>query len=614
MSNSSINLVNLDFATMKSSLRSYLSSQDQFKDYDFDGSAMNVLLDILSYNTYKNAFYLNMINAEAFLDSAQMKQSVFSHAKELNYLPRSSRSAVANVSISFNATGQSQPYVIRKGETFNTIIKQNPFVFSVASDQILTSSNNTFTATFDIYEGSYVTDSYVVNDQNDAPRYQLTNENADVDSLSVLVYENNATTPKVFKRATTLLGVTDISEVYFVQTSYEGKYEIVFGDGVLGRKPLNGSTIVLDYRVSRGAEGNGAKTFVINFDPTGSGELTSSVAVNTNVYSPDTAGAYSVNGADSETIESIRFYAPRHFQTQERAVTANDYETILKTQFPEINAISVYGGDEVSPPRYGRVFIAIDVKDVDGLPDAKKREYYNYLKTRAPLSIEPIFVGPEFTYVQINSKIKYDVNNTTRSPQNLIAAITLAINEFAETYLNDFKSILRYSKLTTAIDDVDASIVGNQTDVIAYKKSKPILGKPQNLKFDFKLPLKKTYYLLDKVITPRYVTQGETEVVHTVHSSTVTFNGVKCEIEDNGVGQLRLVKKSENEHMVIKNVGTVDYDKGVIQLTNFNIDSYDGNYFKIFVVTEEKDISISKNEILFVEPDEINLTIEAIRE
>lgn len=612
MANSSINLVNLDFATLKSSLRSYLSSQDQFKDYDFDGSAINVLLDIMAYNTYKNAFYLNMIGSEGFLDSAQMKESVYSHAKELNYLPKSAKSAVANVTVSFNASGISQPYVIRKGETFNTIVKQDAYVFSVASDQILTSSNNTFTATFDIHEGRYVADSHVM--QSDNQSFPITNENVDVDSLSVLVYENNSATPKVFRKADTLLGLNENSEVFFVQISFNGKYEVVFGDNVLGRRPSMGSTIILDYRVTAGDAANGAKTFVVNFDPTNSNELQSAVSVKTNSYSPLTSGAFAVNGSAQETIDSIKYYAPRHFQTQERAVTTNDYETLLKSQYPEIGAISVYGGEEVNPPRYGKVFVAIDIKDVDGLPDSKKQEYYNFLKTRVPLSIDPIFVEPQFTYVGIESKLKYNINKTTRTPQNIKAATMLAINQYANENLNDFKGTLRYSKLVSAIDDVDTSIVSNQTNLTAYKKIKPVINKPQNIDIKFDIPLRKTYYLLDTVVANKTVDQGDIDIAHSVRSSVVTYNGDKCEIEDNGGGLLRLVKVSGGEHIVVKTVGSVDYDTGRVQLTNFKIDSFDGNYFKIYVVPAEKDIVISKNEILYIESDEINLNVEAIRE
>lgn len=612
MANSSINLLNMDFDTLKSSFVSYLKQQSQFQDYNFDGAALNVLLDVLSYNTYKNNFYTNMIFAESFLDSAQLKESLFSHAKELNYLPRSARSSVANISISFTASGESQPYVIRKGESFSTVIKQTAYTFSVAEDIVLTSSNNYYTSTFDIYEGFYTSDSYVMDYNVEGQTFTITNSNVDTNSVVVLVYENNEIVPKKYIRATSLLGLTENSRVYFLQASADGKYQVIFGDGVLGAKPKNGSTVVIDYRTTSGSAANGAKSFSINFDPTINNELTSPVSIAVNRFSPDTQGAYSVNGAEAESNESIRYYAPRHFQTQERAVTVSDYEIILKTQFPEIGAVSVYGGEEVSPPRYGKVFVAIDIKDVEGLPEAKKTEYYNFLKTRSPLSIDPIFTEPAFTYVQVKSTIKFNINTTTRTTQNIKADAIVTITNFANTYLNDFKSTLRYSKLVRSIDDIDESIVGNQTELLVYKKLLPKLATPQNIDLVFSMPLEQTYYVLDTV--SQLKTKHEVEEVHIVHSSPFVYNGEKCELEDNGNGIIRIVRQTGDAHSIVKNVGTVDYETGTIKLINFTIDSYDGNYFKIFAKTREKDIVGSRNEILSIEPDEINLTVEAIRE
>lgn len=614
MANSSVNLVNLDFDTLKSSFVNYLKQQSQFQDYNFDGAALNVLLDILSYNTYKNAFYTNMIFSESFLDSAQMKESMFSHAKELNYLPRSARSSVANITINFTASGDSQPYLIRKGETFSTVIKQSSYTYSVAEDIVLTSSNTSFTATFDIYEGFYTKDSYVMDYSVENQKFKITNDNADTNSLIVLVYEDGAQSPNKFLRATSLLGLTETSQVYFIQGTSDGKYEILFGDNVLGRKPKNSSTVVLDYRVTAGSAANGAKSFSINFDPTGVDELTSAVGVTVNQYTPQTQGSYSVNGAEAESIESIRYYAPRHFQTQERAVTVNDYETILKTQFPEIGAISVYGGEEVSPPRYGKVFVAVDVKNVEGLPDSKKIEYYNFIKSRSPLSIDPIFTEPEFTYVQVKSNVKYNINLTTRTTQNIKADVMLTIDEFSNTYLNDFKTSLRYSKLVRAIDDVDMSIISNETELHAYKKILPRLSVPQNINLDFNFPIEQTDYVSNETAFVTSSARHEVKDTRAIHSTFFRYNGEKCLIEDDGAGKLRIVKEEGGYHYVIREVGTVNYNTGEIKLTNFTLDLYDGNYFKIYVSPKNKDIIGSRNEILSIEPDEVLVTVEAIRE
>jgi hypothetical protein len=613
MANSSLNLVNLDFDTLKASFVDYLKQQSQFQDYNFDSSAMNVLLDVLSYNTYKNAFYTNMIFAESFLDSALLKGSIFSHAKELNYLPRSARSSVANVTISFTASGENQPYLIRKGETFSSVIKQTSYTFSVAEDIILTSSDNFYTSTFDIYEGFYTKDSYIMDYTKTNQAFKITNDNVDTNSLVVLVYEDGEQVPKKFLRATTLLGLTEKSQVYFIQGTSDGKYEVLFGDSVLGRKPKNGSTVVLDYRVTQGGAANGARSFSINFDPTAENELTSAVTVGVNRYTPDTQGNYSVNGDSAETIESVKYYAPRHFQTQERAVTVNDYEIILKTQFPEIGAISVYGGEEVSPPRYGKVFIAVDVKNVEGLPDAKKIEYYNFIKSRSPLSIDPIFTEPSFTYVKVESNVKYNINLTTRTTQNIKADVVLTISNFADVNLNDFKASLRYSKLVRDIDDVDTSIVSNETELHVYKKIKPRLSVPQNIDLNFGLPIQQTDYVSSENAFFAGV-RHEVRDTRAIHSTYFRYNGEKCIVEDDGAGKLRVVREEGNFHYVLREVGTVNYATGEIKLVNFIVDSFDGNFLKIYVSPKNKDIIGSRNEILSIEPDEILVTVEAIRE
>lgn len=612
MANSSINLVDLDFDLLKSNFVLYLKNQDQFKDYNFDSSNMNVLLDILSYNTFKNAFYLNMIHAEGFLESAQLRESVYSHAKELNYLPRSARSSVANVTISFTASGTSQPYIIRKGETFSALIKQDSYTFSVGDDIILASSNNTFVSTFNIYEGFYTSDSYVYDYTQKNPKFKITNANVDIDSITVLLYEDNSVIPKKFIRAETLLGLTELSDVYFIQPSSDGFYEILFGDNILGRKPKDGSTIVIDYRTSSGSIANGARTFSINFDPTGASELTSSVTVSVNKFNEVSGDAYSVNGSEAEDLESIRYYAPRHFQTQERVVTSNDYEIALRKQFPEIGAVSVYGGEETNPPRYGKVFVAIDIKDVDGLPEAKKREYYNFIKSRSPLSIDPIFIEPEFTFVRVESNVKYNINVTTRTAQNIKASIVLGITNFADQFINDFRSSLRYSKLITTIDDIDPSIISNETELHVYKKLRPRLSVSQNIDLNFGMAIQQTDYVSDEnvFVNQRHLVKD----TRAIHSTYFTFNGNKCIIEDDGIGNIRIVKEENNYHYVLRNVGTVNYQTGEIKLVNFIADFYEGNYFKIYITPEKKDISTSRNEILSIEPDEIYVDVEGIRE
>lgn len=613
MTKNSVSLVNLDFDTLKADFISYLRTQSQFEDYNFDSSNMNVLLDILSINTYKNAFYLNMINSEGFLDSAQLKSSVYSIAKELNYLPRSAKSSVAKITCSFTASGESQPYIVRKGSTFTTLIKNDSFTFSVADDIIFTSSDENFTSTFDIYEGYYNADSYTIDNSVSNQLLAITNDNVDTDSITVLCYEDGSDTPIKYTRAKTLLGLTENSTVYFIQASALGSYEILFGDGVLGRKPKNGSTVVIDYRISSGSVANGAKFFTANFDPSSSGELTSIVDVSVLVYGSNQIGAYSVGGDEAENIESIRFYAPRHFQTQERAVTVSDYETILKTQFPEIEAVAVYGGEEAEPPQFGKVFVSVSIKNVDGLPSSKEDEYYNFIKSRSPLSIDAVFVEPEYTFISVKSVVRYNINVTTRSKSNLVASITLAISDYATENLNDFKTALRYSKFIRMIDDMDNSIVSNDTILHLYKKLNPTNGQSKNYILNFNTPLYESYYTLEKSIVDSDMKIGIGDA-HSLTSSKFVYGGSVCELDDNGNGTVRIVKVDNDTHEAIKNIGSINYVTGSVQLNNFVVDSYDGSSLKVYVKTLNKDVSSGKNDILRIEPDEIDITMLAVSE
>lgn len=612
MSNASMPLVNLDFDTLKASFIQYLKSQSQFADYNFDAANINVLMDLLGYNTYLNGFYLNMINAEGNLDSALLRSSVFSRSKELNYLPRSVKSSVASITLSFSASGGSQPYIIRKGSTFTSLIKSDSYTFSVADDIILTSPDTNFSATFNIYEGYYNPDSYTM-DYNGSSLFAISNDNVDIDSLVVLVYEDGSTVPTAFTLATTLLGLTENSNVYFVEPSATGGYQVLFGDGVLGRKPKNGAIIVLDYRVASGSVANGAKLFTANFDPTSSQELLSPINIATEIYGLNATGAYSVGGDEAESLDSIKFYAPRHFQTQERAVTVSDYEIILKTQFPEIAAVAVYGGEDAVPPQYGKVFVSVSIKNVDGLPNSKEEEYYQFIKSRSPLSIDAVFVEPEYTFISVNSHVNFNINVTTRTANNLMAAITMAISDYASANLNDFKTAVRYSRFIRMIDDIDISIVSNDTNFHLYKKLNPIGGVVNNYILNFNTPLYESYYSLNNAIidSDSKISLGD---AHSLSSSKFLFSGSVCELDDDGNGIVRMVKIDNDSHDPIKNVGIVDYTTGTIQLNNFQIDSYEGSALKIYVRSLNKDVSSGKNDILNIEPDEINITMQEVNE
>ena len=609
MANTSINLTSLDFDTLKSSLISYLKTQDQFKDYEFEGSNLNVLIDLLSYNTFLNAFYLNMVASEAFLDTAQLDTSIFSHAKELNYVPRSARSAKATLNMTFRTLPSTTTIVIPKGTSFTSRVGLDSYNFYTDSTQVyhstdivtqddLTQVNRWSIQNIDVYEGSYVSDSFVIDYNLDNQRFILSNENVDVSTLVVKSTEDNGANIITYLRKNTLLDLTSTSLAFFVQGAETGKFEVIFGDDIIGRRPKNGSIVTVEYRTSSGSGANGAKVFTLNDDISG-GTLVGGKPLISTVST-------SMGGSSKESISSIKYNAPRYFQTQERAVSFVDYETLMKIQFPEINAIAVYGGETIEPPRFGKVIISVDISNVDGFPDSKKQLYYNFLKPRMPLTHEPIFISPSKVYYSLNSLVHYNVNMTSHNPSEIATLVKDSIYKFDQKYLNKFNAILRYSQLTSAIDNSDDSILGNETEIFLYKKLYPKLGQPQNITINFNIPLINTLFKSDRT--------HPASDLHAIYSTEFFYNGESVYLEDDSDGKLRIVKTSGNTHTVVTDIGTIDYDKGVLNLVNFNIDYYTGSEFKVYAVAAEKDIYTGQNDILALELDEINLTVQAVRE
>lgn len=588
--NSSLNLVDLDFASLKSSLTNYLRSQSQFADYDFDGASINVLLELLALNTNKIAFLQNMTNAEGHLDSAQLRNSILSKAKELNYTPRSTRSAKAKIRVSFDATGESQPYIIEKGSQISTFIKGQSFVFSIPETITVASGNNSFTFDSEIYEGVYNKDGYIFQAGVENQRFKITNKNVDTSSITVVVYEDGDQVGQVYTNAVSMLGLTEFSKVFFLQTNQTGHYEIFFGDNIIGRQPKTNSTIIIDYRISNGPLGNGARQFSVDFDPTGYSQLTSTPEV----VVLETAS----NGAEMETDESIKYYAPRHYQVQERAVVDTDYQILLKRQFPELNAVAVYGGETVDPPLFGKVIIAVDIANVDGLPDSKKNEYTAFISKRMVGPIRPIFKSAEFTYFVVYGNIRYNLNITAASINRINTLVSDTITSYNQKYLDDFNSTLRLSSLTSLIDQSDPSIISNQLVVDIYKKINPTLNVDQQILIDFGTEL-------DSNDRHQYSNYS------TIYSTVFTYKGQLVTLVDDQEGNVYINDSVRNKN--ITKIGTVNYTTGSITLSKFNIDDYQGSAIKLFAVPKDKDISSTMNNILTIEADQIHLTIEPLR-
>ena len=623
--NSSIVLTQLDFDSYKDSLKTFLRSQDRFKDYDFDGSNLSVLLDVLSYNTYQNAFYLNMISNEMFLDSAKLRDSVISHAKELNYLPRSFRSSSAVIQLIITSTDTAKrSIVIPKGTSFTSRVDDFTYNFSTTENYVITNRTPSGSSLvyesepIRVYEGNYLSDTYTVN--YDRPLiYKISNKRVDLESLLVTVFEDNGTTVQTYKRATSLFGHDENSKVFFLQPGIGDTYEVVFGDGVVGRKPKNNSACIIEYRTCNGELPNGAFKFI----------NTARIDNETNVVIETITSA--ADGAVAEDLNSIKYNAPRAFTTQERAVTSEDYENLLKANFPEINAVVAYGGEDAIPPQYGRIFLSIDLDEVDGLPKIKEAEYKKFLRSRSSVAIEPLFVSPDYTYLYVNTNIKYNINLTGLNPEDIRTLVIDSILNHASTNLNNFGRTLRYSRFIRDVDAAEASIISNETKIELVKYLTPVLSTTvtgsatttsgslvslatsgvvssgQNVTIDFKNPLQNDI--------PGKGSEYLTGDIHVVSSSTFTYNGLSnCRLEDDGDGAMRIVNTSGTNNRTILKIGTVDYDTGIIRINNFNITNYAGTSLKIYAKPRTLDITSTQNVILNILENDVDVTIEQIRE
>jgi hypothetical protein len=545
-----------------------------------------------------------MIGNEMFLDTATQRDTVVSHAKELNYTPQSFTSAVATIDLEVVVNDPAERSIaIPKGTSFTSRFGDKSFNFVTDQNIIMTNKIAVTggTSTFrendiKIYEGAYASDSYTTVPGKNI-RFVISNRSVDVSSINVTVIEDLGATTISYKKATSLFNLTDESRVFFVQGAENDKYEIVFGDGVIGRKPKDNSIILIEYRTGNGELPNGCNVFRQN----------SQIGGSTNIRITTTAKA--AGGSISESLESIKFNAPRAFTTQERAVTTEDFENLLKTNFPEINAVSAFGGEQLSPPQFGKVFVSIDLKETDLLPVSKIEEYDRFLRPRSVVSIEPIFVNPDYVYINVISSIKYNINVSALNTADVSLLATSAITRFANDKLNNFNRTMRYSKLVEAIDASSGGIVGNETEVTAVKYLVPEIGVSKNYQLNFGMPLRTQ---INSIVGDHDVAEE-----HIIVTTAFTYNDQRVYIEDDGNGTLEYVVQGgtrDGIHQVVGFAGTVDYDTGIIFLNGFRISEFEGEKIKIYAKPRSRDISSTKDIILNINEEDIVLNVVPIRE
>lgn len=595
---SSRDLTTLDFDSVKQNLKEYLKSQKIFKDYDFESSNINVLLDVLAYNTNLHSFYLNMVANEMFLDSALLRDSVISHAKELNYLPRSFRSAVARVNLYLSGKAEDG-LIIPRGTKFTGTADRRNFTF-VTSDNIALSGGEDgqyIAHDVNLYEGNYIYDSYTVNSQ-DPVRYLINNKTVDTNSINVTVIEDNGETTLSYFQSETLFGLDSTSQVFFIQPAENESYEIVFGDGVIGRQPKDRSVVMIQYRMCNGELPNGIRKFEQNDN-----KVNGMTIQQVETVEPARGGSI------AESLSSIKMNAPRAFTTQERVVTAADYETMLTTHFSEINAVSAYGGEEANPPMFGKIIIAVDLKTTDSLPQSRIREYRNFIIPRSPLSLEPIFVEPDYTYILVNTNVKYNINLTPLKADDIRSIVQSTIQNYNQTFLNGFNKTLYYSNFISEIDDSQLSIVSNDTEVFAIKTFQPAIQAEQNYTIEFGMRL------VNDIPRIRNIRQQNQKSIIT--SSEFYFKGTRCTIEDDGGGVIRIMSANNNARQrgkqLVKDIGEIDYENGIIQIEKFNPQRLINNEIALYARTFDRDITSRKRTILSIRDADINVNVEQVR-
>ena len=578
-----LQVTELDFDLIKDNLKTYMKNQNEFTDYNFEGSGMSQIIDLLAYNTHYLAMNANFAMNEAFLDSATLRSSVVSHAKGLGYTPRSARAPVAYVDVVLNSS-TSLSATLAKGTRFTTKIDGSTFGFVTNTDLSITPSNGVMRfINVPIYEGTLITSRYTVDLNNIEQKFMISDERADTTTLSVSVQNSTSdTTTTVYTLATDITQVTSGANVYFLQENGSGKFEVYFGDGVVGSAISNGNIVQLQYVVTNKTKANGANVF-----------STTSIDGETDVTVASLIAAR--GGAEPETISSIKFNAPLDYASQGRAVTTQDYKTILPTVYAGTKAVQVWGGEDNDPPIYGQVFLSVRTKSGVDLTQAQKNSIANDLKKYNVASIRPTFVNPEVTKIKLKTDFKFDSKTTTKTVGDLETLVRKTITDYNSSDLQNFDVVFRHSKLSRLIDATDSSILSNSTRITLNKVLTPTLNTVTQYVINFNNALYNPHADHNKVMGGITSSTG----------FTISTNTNTLYLDDDGSGNIRtyyLVGGTTRTY-VDSTAGTIDYINGKIVLTDLNItgaSSTDGKV-SIDILPASNDIVSVRNQLLEID-------------
>ena len=573
---------NLDFNTLRAQIKNYLRSNSNFTDFDFEGSNFSILIDTLAYNSYINAYNTNMAVNESFIDSATLRENVVALARNIGYVPRSKKSASAIISFNVDVSSINATQVkLKSGLVALGSVQGGNYTFSIPDD-ITVTPNSQGIASFNdisIYEGNYLTKTFVVDNSQTNERYILPNANIDTSSIRVQVSDSNGIL--TYNAFTNIFNVNSESRLFLVQEINDEKYQILFGDGIIGKKPDDGATISVSYIVTNGSEGNDAANFTF------SGNLVSNsgASIVSNISLLTTTQA-SKNGDDIESMDSVKYLAPRVYASQYRAVTPNDYKSLIPFLYPNVDSVSAYGGEELDPPQFGKVFITVKPKNGEFLSEITKDIIKNDLKKYTVAGIKQEFLDLMYLYVEFDTTVSYDSGFISDS-SNLSSRILSSIDNYSKSAdINSFGGRLKYSKLLSQIDKVDTGITSNITTLVIRRNMIPSYNTLATYevcygnKFHADLEgfnIRSSAFKLEGVDGDVYMTDFPNENQITGVVKFFVFDG----------GLIRYINN---------NAGTVDYIKGEVDLFPVNITSTSlSNRIEIEATPESNDIVAKEN-------------------
>jgi len=579
--NSYLRVTELDFEDIRNNLKSFLSTQTEFQDYDFEGSAISTLLDVLAYNTHYNSYYVNMLANEMFLDTAQQRESVVSKAKELGYVPVSAIGATANINVTFTGIDPTtSQFTIPKNSKFTTTIDDVQYTYVTPRAYTVVNENNNFSRDIEIKEGVPLTHRFVVSGDR-KQRFIIPNEGVDFTSLTVFVQESDTdTTLTEFTQATDIRQVFATTPIYFLEEAYEGKYELVFGSGSLGKSLRNGNILIVDYLVCSGEETNGASAFSVDTLNVGESYDAAQLTVNSSAR----------GGRPKETIDSIKFNAPRNYQTQNRAIINEDYSRILLAENPDLQSVIAFGGQDANPPQFGKVFIAVKPFAEQFTTASRKQQLKDSIVDRTPLAVDPVFIDADYTFIVPSVRTFYDLTKTTDTTSEIESQIRSTIANFSTNNLERFGNRLRYSRFVRALDNIRTGVIlNNEATLTLEKRITPNIQRAEKVVFNFNNPIKR----------------------NTLNSTQFSFQGFSAFLDDDGNGKVRIYRFNQEKQktIILSDTGTVDYDAGLITVDSFAPTAFTGIEMKVSAEPDRLDVIPVREQILIMNSQDATISL-----